>query len=169
MRLWNCEFCGKWNFENVNFVENKILKMWIFGKNETLKLWILWKVRFSKCEFLDKLRIFAPLCLPLNKTGFSSWMFLVWQTWLCQGWFSHSVTWEFVVACSVKVWKEGEMACNLAPEWWGPKWMMKMARTQYPIWVAIVIYSHKCGLAPIGPQKKYMHWDLSGHLLHIVW
>ena len=71
-------------------------------------------------------------------------MFLVWQTWLCQGWFSHSVTWEFVVACSVKVWKEGEMACNLAPEWWGPKWMMKMARTQYPIWVAIVIYSVIC-------------------------
>ena len=82
--------------------------------------------------------------LPLNKTGFSSWMFLVWQTWLCQGWFSHSVTWEFVVACSVKVWKEGEMACNLAPEWWGPKWMMKMARIQYPIWVAIVIYSVIC-------------------------
>ena len=52
---WNlmfekCEFCKKWDFENVNFV-----------KNETLKLRILGKVRFSKCEFLDKLRIFAPL------------------------------------------------------------------------------------------------------------
>ena len=53
------EFCEKWEFENMNFV-----------KNETLKMWILWKVRFSKWEFLDQLRIFAPvwsdsiLCCP---------------------------------------------------------------------------------------------------------
>ena len=33
MRFWNCEFCEKWNFKNVNFV-----------KNETLK----------KCEFCEK-------------------------------------------------------------------------------------------------------------------
>ena len=32
-----------------------------FVNNETLKLWILWKVRFSKCEFLDELRIFATV------------------------------------------------------------------------------------------------------------
>ena len=38
MRLWNCEFC----------------------ENEALKLWILWKkMRFWKCNFLDKLRILA--------------------------------------------------------------------------------------------------------------
>ena len=46
-----CEFCEKWEFKNVNFVNN-----------ETLKLWILWKMRFWKCEFLDKLRIFALVC-----------------------------------------------------------------------------------------------------------
>ena len=45
-----CEFCGKWDFENVTFV-----------KNETLKLWILSKMKFSNCEFSDKLRIFAPV------------------------------------------------------------------------------------------------------------
>ena len=52
MRLWKCEFCEKWDFENVNFVIIKISKMWI-----------LWKMRFWQCEFLDKLRIFAPVCL----------------------------------------------------------------------------------------------------------
>ena len=26
-------------------------------------MWTLWKVRFSKCEFLDKLRDFAPVCI----------------------------------------------------------------------------------------------------------
>ena len=35
--------------------------MRIFEKNETLKMWILWKMRFWKCEFLDKLR-FVPKC-----------------------------------------------------------------------------------------------------------
>ena len=30
MRLWNCEFCQKWDFEIVNFVKNEIFKMWIF-------------------------------------------------------------------------------------------------------------------------------------------
>ena len=25
-----CEFCEKWDFENVNFVENEIFEMWIF-------------------------------------------------------------------------------------------------------------------------------------------
>ena len=43
MRLWKCEFCQKWDFENVNFV-----------KNETLKLWILSKMRLCKCEFCQK-------------------------------------------------------------------------------------------------------------------
>ena len=40
MRFWKCEFCEKWDFENVNFV-----------KNVLLKLWILWKMWFSECEF----------------------------------------------------------------------------------------------------------------------
>ena len=38
-----CEFCEKWDFENVNFVKNEILKMWILGK--------LW---FWNCEFCEK-------------------------------------------------------------------------------------------------------------------
>ena len=36
--VWKCEFCEKWVFKFVNFVKSE----------------------FSKCEFLDKLRIFAP-------------------------------------------------------------------------------------------------------------
>ena len=39
-----CEFCEKWDFENVNFVRNEILKMCIW-----------WEMRFSKCEFCEKL------------------------------------------------------------------------------------------------------------------
>ena len=39
-----CEFCEKWDFENVNFVNN-----------ETLKMWMLWKMRLWKCEFCGKL------------------------------------------------------------------------------------------------------------------
>ena len=29
--LEKCEFCEKWDFENVNFVKIVIVKMWIFG------------------------------------------------------------------------------------------------------------------------------------------
>ena len=43
MRFGKCEFCEKWDFENVNFVKNEISKMWIS-----------WKIRFSKCEFREK-------------------------------------------------------------------------------------------------------------------
>ena len=43
MRFWKCEFCEKWDFENVNFVENEILKMWILRK---IRLW--------NCEFCEK-------------------------------------------------------------------------------------------------------------------
>ena len=43
VRLWKCEFCEKWDLENVNYV-----------KNENLKLWILSKMRFWKCEFCEK-------------------------------------------------------------------------------------------------------------------
>ena len=63
MRLWKCEFCEKWDFENVNFV-----------KNQTLKLWILLKLRFWKCEFCEKWDLqnvnfwinwgFSPQCGP---------------------------------------------------------------------------------------------------------
>ena len=50
MRFWKCEFCQNWDFQNVNVVKIEILKMWILSK-----------LRFSKCEFLYKLRIFAPV------------------------------------------------------------------------------------------------------------
>ena len=52
MRLWKLWILKKCDFEIVNFVKNEIFKMWI-----------LWKVRLWKCEFLDKLRVFAPVCL----------------------------------------------------------------------------------------------------------
>ena len=58
MRFWKCEFCEKWDFENVNFVKNK-----------TLKMWILCKMRFSKCEFLD----FLPQSVRL---GYVRWNFV---------------------------------------------------------------------------------------------
>ena len=38
-----CEFCEKWDFENVNF-----------DKNVILKLWIKWKMRLGNCEFYEK-------------------------------------------------------------------------------------------------------------------
>ena len=40
---WKCEFCEKCDLENVNFVKNEILRMWI-----------LWKMRFWECEFCGK-------------------------------------------------------------------------------------------------------------------
>ena len=73
--VWKCEFCEKCYFENVNFVKNETLKMWIFRKiifwkcefcekwdfeivnfvkSEILKMWILWKLRFWNCEFCQK-------------------------------------------------------------------------------------------------------------------
>ena len=39
MRLWKYDFCEKWDFESVNFVKSEIFKIWI----------------------LDKIRIFAPV------------------------------------------------------------------------------------------------------------
>ena len=69
-----CEFCEK-DFENVNFVKNEILKMWIlskmkiqnyefcqnwkfknlnFVKNEIWKMWIFGILQCSKYEFLYK-------------------------------------------------------------------------------------------------------------------
>ena len=48
--LWNCEFYEKLGFENVNFVNNEILK-----------LRFLWKVRFSNCDFWINYAFFAPV------------------------------------------------------------------------------------------------------------
>ena len=38
-----CEFYENWDFEDVNFVKNEILKMWI-----------LWKIGLWNCEFCQK-------------------------------------------------------------------------------------------------------------------
>ena len=82
MRFQKCEFCEKWHFTIVNFVKNEVSKMWIlwkmrFQKGEFCENWdfrkvnfvkieisiklILWKLGLSICEFLDKMRIFAPV------------------------------------------------------------------------------------------------------------
>ena len=60
--LEKCEFCEKWDFENVNFVKIEILKMWI-----------LWKLRFWKCEFCEK--------VGLSKCEISDKMFLKSILW----------------------------------------------------------------------------------------
>ena len=52
LRFLKREFCEKWDFRNVTFMKIRILEMWI-----------LQKLGFSICEFLDKLRILAPVCL----------------------------------------------------------------------------------------------------------
>ena len=43
MRFSKCEFCKNWDSQNVNFV-----------KNENLKMWILWKMIIWNCEFCEK-------------------------------------------------------------------------------------------------------------------
>ena len=62
-----CEFWEKWDFENVNFCQKCDFESVNFVKNVILKLWILWKMKFLKCEFLDKLRIFAPMCVEIAR------------------------------------------------------------------------------------------------------
>ena len=66
MRLWKCEFCENRDFEIVNFVKKWGLENVNFVKNETLKLWILGKLRFSKCDFWIKWG-FLPQCVEITK------------------------------------------------------------------------------------------------------
>ena len=61
--LEKCEFCEKWGFEIVNFMKNWDFRNVNLVKNEILEMWILSNMRFSKSEFLDKLRIFALVCM----------------------------------------------------------------------------------------------------------
>ena len=60
-----CEFCQKWDFDivnivgidifiNVNSVEKWELTLVNFVKNKILKVWILSKMRFWLCEFSEK-------------------------------------------------------------------------------------------------------------------
>ena len=52
-------------------------------------MWILWKVKFSKCEFSDKLRIFALVCLFVQ-----AYLWLLWELWIGPKWqWSRSQPW----------------------------------------------------------------------------
>ena len=57
-----CEFCQKWDFENVNFVKNDALKMWILTKMGFWNCEFCEKWDVQKVIFFDKLRIFASVC-----------------------------------------------------------------------------------------------------------
>ena len=48
--------------KNVNFVKNETLKMWFLWKMRFWKCEFCLKWDFGKCDFLCKLRIFAPVC-----------------------------------------------------------------------------------------------------------
>ena len=64
-----CEFCEKWDFENVNIVKNEIqlcefCETWDFRyvnfvENVISEIWILRNMRFSRGEFLDEMLVFA--------------------------------------------------------------------------------------------------------------
>ena len=65
-----CEFCVKWDFENVNLVKNEILKMWILPKMR------FWKCEFSKNRDFQSVNFwtkctFLPLCVV--SLSFFSW------------------------------------------------------------------------------------------------
>ena len=60
MRLWNCEFCQKQDFENVNFVKKQDFGNVNFMKNETLKLCIfapVWEWDWPSCYQYKKCRL----------------------------------------------------------------------------------------------------------------
>ena len=61
MRLWNCEFCEKWDVENVNFVKNEIFKLWILSK---MKLF-----HWGNCHSIEKSSAHLMLMCPKNKCG----------------------------------------------------------------------------------------------------
>ena len=88
MRLWKCEFCEKWDFEIVDFVKNETLKMRILSKSEILK-----------CEFLDKLRILAPVCqpnytlTPQGQANFETRMGQKWNYILNSSFVAHVLPW----------------------------------------------------------------------------
>ena len=72
MRVWNCEFWRKCDFEIVNFEEN-----------ETLKMWILWKMIFWNCEFCEKIRFWK--CVFCEKWDFEVMNFVesdIFKMWL---------------------------------------------------------------------------------------
>ena len=58
MILGKCEFCEEWDLENVNFVKNETLNMWIFGQIEDFAP--VWK--WGKNQFLTQ--------------------FFTWQIWI---------------------------------------------------------------------------------------
>ena len=100
------EFPWFWHFNNVNFVKNEILELWVLWKLrckkcefcekwdfrnvnfviieisemwiEISEMWILWKLRFQKCEFCENCG-FSEMWI-LWKLGFSICDFL--EMWI---------------------------------------------------------------------------------------
>ena len=79
--------CKKWDFENVNFM-----------KNETLKMWILWKIRLWNCKLCEKwdFKNVNFVIIEISKTrilwklGFlksdflKMWIFQKMRNWKCE-------------------------------------------------------------------------------------
>ena len=81
LRFQKCEFCGKWDFKNVNFVKNEILERWILRKlrlqkGEFCKTWDFQYVHYwINCGFL-------PQCDRKQTMKCTCLRDLVWQsTW----------------------------------------------------------------------------------------
>ena len=63
-------FSWKWDFENVNFVENEALK--IFFWYETMKMWILWKWRVIISKHILNIYQFQVVFFTLDSCFFHS-------------------------------------------------------------------------------------------------
>ena len=72
-----CEFCEKWDFEDVNFVKNVILKLWIF--------WINWGFCPSVCEKWDSFSYVSNRCVSdvFLSSDFHDVFFTLFQNKIC--------------------------------------------------------------------------------------
>ena len=105
----NVNFGEKWDFENVNFVKNK-----------TLKLLILWKMRLSKCEFCQKVGFlqcdfFWIKCVILSQCAM--YVFLLAQVLLLLLNPARSLLiYSFCFFCKqLKFWRTSERISQLLP------------------------------------------------------
>ena len=86
MRLWKCEFCGKWDFENVNFVKNEIFEMGFFvtnGNFENVDFCQKWD--FGNVNFINNWN-FRNVNLPKNES-LKMWILSkveIFKMWICQ-------------------------------------------------------------------------------------
>ena len=99
--LPNNQLSVNWDFENMNFVENR-----------TLKMWILWKMRFQKCEFCEK-QDFKNVNLVKNETlkMWILWKMRLWKCKFCVKWdfrnvnFVKNVIIERWILWKIRLWK----------------------------------------------------------------